>query len=166
MAMEWRWEESSQRFRVNRNSQSERSKEAVHTVGDNGCTWKVWVAWSGRLDPARGAESQTNWPNHPPGGPAASIPFVGAFSPYHVSLPETYYVYLAIRFLLCCFVFEGGECLVAAPSGCVCSPSCPRNARVTLNQEAQAWQDSPRSPGKGREEWCPRAPGQGPGIQG
>ena len=113
MAMEWRWEGSSQRFRVNRNSQSERSKEAVHTVGDNGCTWKVWVAWSGRLDPARGAESQTNWPNHPPGGPPASTPFVGAFSPYHVSLPETYYVYLAIRFLLFCFVFEGGDFLVA-----------------------------------------------------
>ena len=61
---------------------------------------------------------------------------------------------------------DGGEGLVAAPSGCVCSPSRPRNARATLNQEAQAWQDSPRSPGKGREEWCPRAPGQGPGVQG
>ena len=107
MAMEWRWEGSSQRFHVNKNSQSERSKEAVHTVGNNGCTWKLWVAWSSCLDPAHRAESQTNWPNNRPVGPPTSLPFV----PY--SLPETYYFYLAIRFLLFCFVFEGGEFLVA-----------------------------------------------------
>lgn len=35
---------------------------------------------------------------------------------------------------------------MAAPSGCVCSPSRPWNARATMNQEAQAWRDSPGAP--------------------
>lgn len=88
MATEWCWEGSSQSFGVNKNSQSERSKEAVHTVGNNGCTCKFWVAWSGCLDPAHRAESQTNWPNNPAVGPPTPIPILGAFS-HNTALYQT-----------------------------------------------------------------------------
>lgn len=52
--------------------------------------------------------------------------------------------------------------MVVEPSGCVRSPSQPREMpRTGLNREGQAWRDSPKAPGKGRGEWPPRAPGQG-----
>lgn len=69
MAREWSWGGSPPSLCAYKNSQLERSKEAVHSVGNNGCTWSVWEPWSSCLDPTNRERElephtfpQANWP--------------------------------------------------------------------------------------------------------
>lgn len=59
----------------------------------------------------------------------------------------------------------GGECLVAAPSGCVCASLTPTECPGNHEPGSTGLAGLSRGTGKGREERCLGAPGQGPGSR-